>query len=175
MLNLVFSYIHNESSAHKYAVSWTTARNSSHKGDAGGSFFIADYRIRVRAAKDTVVVWKPADWHGTALAHCDPDADDPGFYQAGLSIVTPASLTNLWKRVHKGEISRKAAEEEMVANGERPPVEYTSEEAPAVSEEAMAMGGEAMATSEEAMATGKEAMITSEEMVIMGEEMLAAS
>ena len=156
MLNPVFRYIHYETSAHRYAVSWTTARNSSHEADAGGSFFIADYRIRVRAAKDTVVVWMPTGWHGTALAHCDPDADNPGFYQAGLSIVTPISLTNLWKRVRKGEISQRAAEEEMVANGERPPVEYTSEEAPIVSKEVVAISEEAMIVGEEMPAASSE-------------------
>jgi hypothetical protein len=97
-------------------VSWTTVRESKHKGNAGGHFFISDYGIKVCAAKDTVVVWEPTGWHGTGLAHCDPGADDPKFYQAGLAIVTPASLTNLWKRVQKGEISASKAERELVAN-----------------------------------------------------------
>jgi hypothetical protein len=97
-------------------VSLTTIRESRHKGNAGGNFFISDYGIKVCAAKDTVIVWEPTGWHGTGLAHCKPGADDPEFYQAGLAIVTPASVTGLWKRVRKGEISTKEAERILVAS-----------------------------------------------------------
>ena len=69
-------------------------------------------------ARDTVVVWQPAKWHGTGLAHCDPEADDPEFYQAGLSIVTPASLTNLWKKLRKGKLSVSEVERELAASEE---------------------------------------------------------
>ena len=48
------------------------------------------------------------------MAHCDPGAKDPKFYQAGLAIVTPISLTNLWKRVQEGKITVEAAEEELI-------------------------------------------------------------
>ena len=116
--HLLFRFIHHESSAHQYAVSWTIARRSKHQGNAGGNFFLSDYGIKVCGAKDTVIVWQPKDWHGTGLAHCDPEADDPGFYQAGLSIVTPASLTNLWGRLQAGEISVKQAEKQLVYGGE---------------------------------------------------------
>jgi hypothetical protein len=114
----LFRHVHNEPSAHRYAVSWTTARESRHAGNAGGAFFVSKYGIKVCAARDTVVVWEPREWHGTGLAHCDPGADDPGFYQAGLAIVTPASLTNLWKRVRDKELSVEEAEKELIASEE---------------------------------------------------------
>lgn len=109
-----FRFIHNELSAHRYAVSWTTARESRHQGNPGSNFFISDYGIKVCAAKDTVIVWIPTDWHGTGLAHCDPEAADPGFHQSGLAIITPYSLTNLWKRVKNREITVEDAEKELV-------------------------------------------------------------
>lgn len=96
-------------------MSWTTVRESEHGGDGGGHFFIADYGIKVCAAKDTVVVWEPTGWHGTSLAHCDPEAEGSGFYQAGLAIVTPPSLTDLWRRIQKGELSAEQAEQVLVA------------------------------------------------------------
>lgn len=95
-------------------MSWTTIRESSHRGNAGGNFFIADYGIKVCAARDTVIVWEPTGWHGTGLAHCDPGADNPRFYQAGLAIVTPVSLTNLWRRVQEGRTTVEAAEKELI-------------------------------------------------------------
>ena len=52
-----------------------------------------DYGIKVCMARDTVVVWQPTKWHGTGLAHCDPEADDPEFYQAGLSIPNSSDST----------------------------------------------------------------------------------
>ena len=64
------------------------------------------------------MVWQPTEWHGTGLAHCDPEADDPKFYQAGLAVVTPASLTNLWARVQSGKIMVDEAERELVASEE---------------------------------------------------------
>ena len=48
------------------------------------------------------------------LAHYDPGANNPKFYQAGLAIVTPISLTNLWKRVQEGKVTVEAAEKEPI-------------------------------------------------------------
>jgi hypothetical protein len=96
-------------------VSWTTAYESRHAGNAGGAFFISKYRIKVCAARDTVVVWEPREWYGMGLAHCDPGADNLGFYQAGLTIATPASLTNLWKRVWDKKILVEVEQELIVS------------------------------------------------------------
>ena len=126
---LTFRYIHNESSAHRYGIFWTTARetgqldNSQQPDNAGGAFFASEYRIMIYGAKDTVVVWELEKLHGTSLAQWDPESDDPEsddpeFYQAGLAIVTPASLTNLWKRVRDGKISAEEAERQFVAHEE---------------------------------------------------------
>jgi hypothetical protein len=114
LADAVFRYIHDERCAHLYGVSWTTIRETRRE-DAGGHFFIADYGIMVCAARDTVTVWKPREYHGTGLAHCAPEASDPGYYQAGLAIVTPISVTNAWKRVRDGKISAEQAEIELVS------------------------------------------------------------
>ena len=63
------------------------------------------------------MVWEPREWCGMGLAHCDPGADSLGFYQAGLAIVTPASLTNLWKRVWDKKILVEV-EQELIASEE---------------------------------------------------------
>ena len=115
---ILFRFIHNETTAHRYAILWTTARWSKHTGNAGAHFYYSRYRVKVCAARDTVIGWMPEEDHGTSLPHCDPDADDPGFHQAGLAILTPVSLSNLWKKVRKGEISREEAEKEFVATNE---------------------------------------------------------
>jgi len=92
---------------------------SRHPGNAGGNFFISDYGIKVCAAKDTVIVWQPTEWHGTSLAHCNPLADNPRFYQCGLAVVTPQSLTSIWKKVLQGVDSVEKAELALVKEGEK--------------------------------------------------------
>ncbi|RPB12275.1 hypothetical protein P167DRAFT_488072, partial [Morchella conica CCBAS932] len=54
---------HNEKCPHKYALFWTTAR--TYGSEEGGHFFIADYGIRIKQSANSVVVWKPTDFHGT--------------------------------------------------------------------------------------------------------------
>lgn len=115
---LLLRFIHNEESPHEYAISWNLGCEVGDEGDAGGDFYSAGYGVRVCQARDTVIVFVPKVQHGTGLVRCDPCADDPGYYQAGLAILTPPSLNNLWKRVQKGEISVEDAEREFVATNE---------------------------------------------------------
>ena len=65
--------------------------------DAGGNFFACTHGIKVEAAADTVVVWRPKLWHGTSLQNVDPNSSK--VFQAGLVIVTPPGITRLWKEV----------------------------------------------------------------------------
>jgi len=64
---------------------------------AGGNFLISSHSIKVEAATDTVVVWKPKACHGTSLMDRDPG--NPMIVQAGLTIVTPPGVSRLWAGV----------------------------------------------------------------------------
>lgn len=119
---LVSDYIirctHNEGSPHPYAVSWTTRRKCAR--GVGANFYISAYGIKVCSATDTIIVWRPKDFHGTSLPCCTPgmgedDVDD--FSQVSLAIVTPSHLLGLWKRVQAKEITLSKAEELVVCGG----------------------------------------------------------
>lgn len=94
-----FRFIHNESQPHEWAVSLTTSRvfneNLPHS-EAGGNFFIASYGIRIQAAANTLIAWKPSDWHGTSLFHINPFKRKgmTEFHQRGLCFVTGKRLEN---------------------------------------------------------------------------------
>ena len=85
---------------------------NSAKG-GGANFFICLHTIKVEAATDTVIIWKPTSLHGTSLPNCDPN--DPKIIQAGLAIVTPPGVERLWgevleKRLSIEEARRKISE-----------------------------------------------------------------
>ena len=102
-----FRFMHKEGSSHKFAVSWTTMRDPLLGQDGGGNFFVCKHGIKVEAAADTVIVWRPTSWHGTSLQQRDPR--DPTVFQAGLSIVTPLGVTRLWKEVQEKKLSLEEA------------------------------------------------------------------
>ncbi|KAF9062492.1 hypothetical protein BDP27DRAFT_1233544, partial [Rhodocollybia butyracea] len=52
--------VHLERQPHDWPSSWTTFHNNS-KCDMGGHFYLASYRIRIQAASNKVVFWKPGD------------------------------------------------------------------------------------------------------------------
>jgi hypothetical protein len=87
--------MHREGCDHKYAVSWTTLRDPALGKEHGGHFFICSHAIKVEAATDTVIVWKPTSLHGTSLQCRDPE--EPEIFQAGLAIVTPPGVARLWE------------------------------------------------------------------------------
>lgn len=100
--------MHKENQPHEYAISLTTSR--SHSGDAGGHFYVARYGIRVRAAADTAIVWRPADEHGTSLQLFPPETTVvPDFRQAGLAIVTSNRITSIWQKFATKEINGTTA------------------------------------------------------------------
>ena len=75
--------------------------------DGGGHFFICTHGIKVEAATDSVVVWRPRAWHGTSLQQRDPN--NPAIFQAGLAIVTPAGVARLWEEVWEKKLSLEEA------------------------------------------------------------------
>ena len=88
-----FRSIHWEGCVHKYGVSWTTVRSADLGDEGGANFFICSHAVKVEAATDTVIVWKPTSWHGTSLQHQDPN--NPEIFQAGLAIITPPGVDRL--------------------------------------------------------------------------------
>lgn len=106
-----FRFIHREGSKHKFAVSWTTMRDPRLAEDGGGNFFVCKYGVKVEASADSVVVWRPRDWHGTSLQRRDPK--NPEVFQAGLSIVTPIGVSRLWDEVREEKISLEEARKKM--------------------------------------------------------------
>lgn len=87
---------HNEHQPHPFALSWTLHR--SHGPEAGGNFYIASYGIKIAAAADTIIAWRPLDWHGTSLGNHDPADPDPAFQQLGISFVTSSRVATVFSR-----------------------------------------------------------------------------
>ena len=112
MANHYFRFIHREASCHKYAVSWTTARSPELGKSGGGHFFICTHGIKVEAAADTVIIWRPKKWHGTSLQNRDPR--DPEIFQAGLAIVTPPIVASLWAKVVAEQLTIEEARRKVM-------------------------------------------------------------
>ena len=111
-LTISFRFIHRETSSHKYAVAWTTLREPQLGVNGGGHFFISTHGIKVEAATDSVVVWRPRSWHGTSLQQRDPN--NPGIFQAGLAIVTPSGVARLWEEVQAKRLSLEEARKKIL-------------------------------------------------------------
>lgn len=61
---------------------------------------MALYGVRAQQAKNTMIVWRSKDWHGTSL-HPISGVDDPNnprYCQRGMSFVTSTRLPTVWKR-----------------------------------------------------------------------------
>ncbi|EDR13077.1 uncharacterized protein LACBIDRAFT_308518 [Laccaria bicolor S238N-H82] len=69
------SSTHVEYQPHMYTLAWTVRRD--HPSDAGGHFYIRTYGICIQAAANSLVVWRPADVHGTSLQDLDPHFSHP--------------------------------------------------------------------------------------------------
>lgn len=83
---------------------------SEHK-TAGGHFYIAQYGLRIQAAANTIIAWRPGDWHGTSLHnYCGIDSRaHPAYHQRGISFVTSARLKNIWLAYRSKAITHAAA------------------------------------------------------------------
>ena len=89
-----------------------TTRVPELKTEDGGHFFMCSYRIKVEAATDTTVLWKPTKPHGTSLQSRDPN--NPDIFQAGLAIATPPGLDKLWAEVLEKKISVEEARRKVL-------------------------------------------------------------
>ncbi|KAF8341801.1 hypothetical protein F5887DRAFT_1076389 [Amanita rubescens] len=90
--------IHKEEPPHEWAISWTTGRDPV-APDAGGQFYMAQYGIQIEQCPNTLIAWKPRDFHGTSLQCYDPKADVVDFLQTGMSFSTSDRLASQWHAV----------------------------------------------------------------------------
>jgi len=49
---------------------------------------MGSYQIHIQAAPNTLIIWVPADIHGTSLQNLDPNDENLAFIQTGITIVT---------------------------------------------------------------------------------------
>lgn len=80
-----------------------------HPPDDGGHFYISTYRIRIQAAANTLIIWRPIDIHGTSLQNLKPTDANPHFLQTGIAIVTSNRLPSVWKKYCSGILSHQEA------------------------------------------------------------------
>lgn len=97
--------VHRENQPHKWTSSWTTFRDSNDTGNMGGHFYIAEYGIRIRAATNKAVFWRPGDWHGTSLPRLVPSEKGGPLLQCGAAIVTSPRLPAAFQQFHEGKLS----------------------------------------------------------------------
>ncbi len=103
-LELLSSAIHQEHQPHQWAISLNTVREGS--AASGGSFYFAQYGVRVLQATNTLIAFKPCDAHGTSLLHRTP-ADTAwyrGTYQMGLAIISSPRLASTFLAYKKGQM-----------------------------------------------------------------------
>ncbi|EMD41487.1 hypothetical protein CERSUDRAFT_70032 [Gelatoporia subvermispora B] len=107
--------IHDEVQPHKWAFSWTTSRAAGFPDrpelycpELHGLYCIlTHYGIRVKAARDTLVVRVPHDEHGTSLLNIaliildTKQMDDIPMLQQGAAIVTSPRLMGVWHKYEK--------------------------------------------------------------------------
>lgn len=102
-LLIICRAVHFKRQPHNWSASWTTFCDNS-KGDMGGHFYLASYRIRIQGASNKVVFWKPGDWHGTSLPNLSPAEKGGPLLQSGIAIVTSPHLPKAFDDFHKGKI-----------------------------------------------------------------------
>jgi hypothetical protein len=109
--------VHQEVQPHKWSVSWTTFRDNSIE-HMGGHFYVADYGIRIQAASNKAVFWKPGDWHGTSLPMLKPGEKGGPLLQSGLAIVTSPRLPDAFAAFHEGKLTPEAMWQEASKSNE---------------------------------------------------------
>lgn len=96
-LLIYFRAIHYKYQPHDWAISWTVKRTAS--SDRGGHFFFAKYGVRVHNAANTLIAWKPRDWHRTSVANYSPEDKTTDFAQQGMAFVTSFQIPEAWTRI----------------------------------------------------------------------------
>jgi hypothetical protein len=86
-------------------MAWTTSRTPD---ISGGNFYIAERRILVESAANTLVVWRLNDWHGTTLPSTIPS--DRGqikdeVYQCGIALIAPTKLLTALQKAKRKDLS----------------------------------------------------------------------
>lgn len=104
--------IHHERPANKYAISWTTGR-ADPSFESGGHFYLAKYGIRIQGARNSAIVWKPGQQHGTSLINRSPRSPDTIPHVSGLAIIIPPRLPAVWKKYQEGLLAREDAAVDM--------------------------------------------------------------
>ncbi len=94
---------HKESNANNYVISYTTNRTVGE--DEGRHFLFVKYGVKVPVRRNTLVVHRPTDPHGTTLPHRSPKEElDRSLesQQSGTGMLISNSLLNAWRKF-KGE------------------------------------------------------------------------
>ena len=81
----------------------------------GGNFFISDYGIRIKGAKNTMVAWQTTMFQ--SLAKLESIDSGTGRGQVGLSILSPNSPLNIWQRYMDKKIDGNDLEKELGVGG----------------------------------------------------------
>ena len=103
--------IHSESDANGYVISFTTKRDTGPNEDR--HFLFAKYGIKVPNSRNTVIVHRPTDAHGTTLPNRSPEDEDTKearqgedwVQQNGISMVIQQGLPSAWSHTN-GESSK---------------------------------------------------------------------
>lgn len=109
--------MHNEYQPHEYAISWTTSRQVDGAFPHvlnGGNFFLASHGVRIQAAANSLIVWRPRLMHGTSLGYQTPRKPSTDFFQQGLAFVTSARLPGAWEAYRAKKISQEEAEAQLL-------------------------------------------------------------
>ncbi|KAH9890443.1 hypothetical protein C8Q73DRAFT_667332 [Cubamyces lactineus] len=99
--------IHFECPPHTYAIQWITER--THGTPYGGHFYIASYGVRILNTTDTLIAWRPKDFHGTSLAAFSPytvlapedphpSGPSPPYAQSGVCLTASQRMGNIKAR-----------------------------------------------------------------------------
>lgn len=76
----------------------------------GGHFFLASHGVRIQAAANSLIIWRPALWHGTSLSLQDPRKRITPFLQRGLAFVTSSRFPSAWAAYRAKQITWEEAE-----------------------------------------------------------------
>lgn len=75
---------------------------------------MATHGIRVRAAANTVIAWKPMDWHATSLALVNDSDTAKEYHQRGLAFVTSSRLPGVIEKYRQGLITEEVRDKEAL-------------------------------------------------------------
>lgn len=95
--------VHNEHNGNQYVISFTTNRTAA--VDEGRNFLFSKYGLKVPNRRNTIIVRRATDAHGTTLPHRSPEEESDKHakpQQSGTSMLIGQSLLNAWSK-YNGE------------------------------------------------------------------------